>query len=73
MAKYGYDSYGLDVSEKAVEMARLYHGENPTKGVGVGKIEIVAGDFFTDEWVVKRLGEGEGEGSFDLIYDYTVS
>jgi len=37
-------------------------------GVEKGKITWLAGDFFSDE-VLKDV---EGDGKFDLIYDYTV-
>lgn len=38
------------------------------QGVEKGSVNWIVGDFFTDEF----LKGVEGEGTFDLIYDYTV-
>ena len=71
----GYDAYGLEISSKALEEARKVEKELAGKGVyetreGVerGKITWLSGDFFEDEF----LKDVEGEGKFDLFYDYTV-
>lgn len=75
LASWGYDAYGLDYSEKAIEQAKLVEKEFAGKGVyetkpGVqaGKITWLVGDFFKDDF----LRPVEGEHKFDLIYDYTV-
>lgn len=80
-AAHGYDSYGIEVSEKAVQVAEQYlkdPGEGPLEGeyklkdekVGRGKTKCMFGDFFKDDWAEGAGGIGEG---FDLIYDNTVS
>lgn len=88
-AAYGYDAYGLEVSEHAATAAREYltdPGEGPLEGeykvfdddgrpseVGWGKMEVVVGDYFKDGWLEQVEG-WEGEaGGFDIIYDNTVS
>lgn len=73
LASFGFDSYGLEVSESAVEAAvreRETHGSlYPVRdsSVGSGIVEFVNGDFFAsdcmDPMAIKQ---------FDLIYDYTV-
>jgi len=75
LSAFGYDAYGLEISPKALESAKQTEKEVASKGVyetreGVdkGKITWLAGDFFTDQ-VLKGV---EGDGKFDLIYDYTV-
>ncbi|KAI9805751.1 MAG: hypothetical protein M1833_005244 [Piccolia ochrophora] len=73
LASYGYDAYGLEISEAAVESCREYargHGEEyPVRDrvVGRGVVRFVLGDFFKDDW----FGEIEGAASFQLCYDYT--
>ncbi|KAL8833295.1 MAG: hypothetical protein Q9170_004354 [Blastenia crenularia] len=70
LASYGYDAYGLEVSEKAVE--RCYEEQKasgdkyPVKNqsVGGGKCTFLRGDFFGSDWAKE-------EGTFELIYDYT--
>lgn len=75
LASFGYDAYGLEVSEKAVELCVQ---EQKTKGqeypardesVGSGSATFMQGDFFSDEWA----REIQGGAIFDLIYDYTVT
>ncbi|KAH8821087.1 thiol methyltransferase-like protein [Xylogone sp. PMI_703] len=74
LASRGYDAYGLDYSEKALEEARKVEKEFAGKGIyeaksGVqpGKITWLVGDFFKDDF----LRPVTGEHKFDLIYDYT--
>lgn len=80
-SSYGYDSYGLEVSENAVKVAQEFlrnPGEGPLEGEylpGVdkakkGESKCLLGDFFEDEWLGETGGLGEG---FDIIYDNTVS
>lgn len=75
LASFGYDAYGLEVSEKVVE---LCVGEKETNGhkypifneaSGPGSATFIIGDFFGDDWTKNIQGGAE----FDLIYDYTVS
>ena len=75
LSAFGYDAYGLEVSKKALEGCRAEQGEKDGKGIyetreGVekGNIEWLSGDFFKSDF----LKDFEGEGTFDLIYDYTV-
>lgn len=78
LAAFGYDAHGLEMSELALEAARgneaksagdeLYKTRD--EKVGRGKVTWIVGDFFTDGW----FGSVEGgfDGTFDLLYDYTV-
>ena len=74
LASFGYDAYGLEVSDKAVELCVQEHQKNGDKypikdeSDGYGKVTFLKGDFFRDEWTEKIPGDGK----FDLIYDYTV-
>jgi len=73
LASLGYDAYGLEVSAKAVELckefAEDYKDEYPAKdeNVGAGKAKFILGDFFKNDW----LGEVDGGGTFEILYDYT--
>jgi methyl halide transferase len=76
LSAFGYDAYGLEISSNALEAARKNEKEMDGKGVyetkkGVqkGAITWLSGDFFADGF----LQDVEGERTFDLIYDYTVS
>lgn len=75
LSSWGYDAYGLDVSDKALEIARQTQKEaegqdiyKTKEGVTKGSITWLSGDFFTNDF----LKDVEGEPTFDLIYDYTV-
>ena len=74
----GYDAYGLDVSNTALEAARETERQvqgsgreeyETREGVQRGTVRWVSGDFFGDEFLKDVEGGHEG---FDLIYDYTV-
>ena len=73
LASFGYDSFGLEVSKTAV--IRCYQEQEtnghkyPLKGkeAGAGMVTFLVGDFFASEW-----SSNIGDGTFDLIYDYTV-
>jgi SAM-dependent methyltransferase len=75
LASFGYDVYGLDYSQVAVETAKKEAAKNEGQyvvrdpDVGRGKVVFVQGDFFKDDWLENL---GLGLNSFDLIYDYTV-
>ena len=72
-ASFGFDAYGLDISESAVNLCREEQEGNADKypvqdqSVGAGKAEFLVGDFFSDAW-----NREIGIGVFDVIYDYTV-
>ena len=74
LASFGYDAYGLEVSEKAVQGCiqeqKTNGGKYPVEdeSVGTGTASFIQGDFFSDDWI-KDIPGGP---YFDLIYDYTV-
>ena len=74
LASFGYDAYGLEVSETAVKRCVEEQQTNgkryPDKAgsIGAGEVTFFNGDFF-DEDLTSRMGIDK----FDLIYDYTVS
>lgn len=78
LAAFGYDAYGLETSELALNGARETeekHGGDEVyrvrdESVGKGKVTWVFGDFFESSWA-KGIEEGF-DGTFDLIFDYTV-
>lgn len=75
LASFGYDAYGLEYSDAAVEVCKQEEARNGDKypvrdpAIGGGKATFVQGDFFKDDWLDKL---GLQRNSFDLIYDYTV-
>lgn len=76
LSAFGYDAYGLDISEKALEFALENEKEAESQdlyktreGVERGNVTWLSGDFFTNE-VFEDI-EDFGKG-FDIIYDYTV-
>lgn len=77
LAEHGYDAVGVDISDAAILDAKVWVNDqlNKTQSSGglapKGAIQLVAGDFFKDDWV-ESLGI-EVEGGFDIIYDYAVS
>lgn len=76
LSAFGYDAYGLELSENALNGARKLHEESKGKEeyrvrdkiVGRGKVTYLSGDFFKHDF----LKGVDGEGTFDIIYDYTV-
>ena len=74
LASLGYDAYGLDVSETALEAAaklqeeaknsETYAPHDPK--IGSGSVKFMNDDFFKDDFLSKTNG-----GNFDLIFDYT--
>lgn len=74
LASYGYDAYGLEISESAIQRCEDEKKENGGKytakdeKIGSGKTKFIVGDFFSDSW----MKEVDGAGKFELIYDYTV-
>lgn len=80
LSAYGFDAYGLEVSQHAATAADEYIAGAGTGaleneyagrdgGAGEGKAVCLVGDFFDDAWVAQT---GAGEGGFDIIYDNTV-
>lgn len=76
LSAFGYDAYGLDVSESAIKAAKEYAREKSGDEVykardqgGKGQIHWLSADFFKDDF----LKEIDGDGTFDLLFDYTVS
>lgn len=75
LAAFGYDAYGLEVSESAVkacnEFAEKEFAQYTTRGseYGCGMVKFVLGDFFNNDWSAELHLP---DGGFDLIYDYTV-
>ncbi|KAL8815972.1 MAG: hypothetical protein Q9223_004952 [Gallowayella weberi] len=73
LASHGYDAYGLEVSEKAVERCYEEKQANGHKyamnghSSNAGTSTFIKGDFFDTQWLHAVPGE-----KFDLIYDYTV-
>ena len=75
LSAFGYDVYGLDISESGIRAAKEYeklHGGDEMYKAreedGKGKVTWIIGDFFKDEFV-NQIG---GDRTFDLLYDYTV-
>ena len=84
LALHGYDAYGLEISQKAVDTANAYAAAElaqPSEYNFSGKVgkpanlpgvaKFVTGDFFSKNWEADC--EQDGIAYFDLIYDYTVS
>jgi len=76
LSAFGYDAYGLEISQRALEAAKNTEKEMAGKGVyetregrEAGTIKWLSGDFFADEFLEDVDGE---EKKFDLLYDYTV-
>ncbi len=75
LASFGYDAYGLEVSDTAVKRCIEEQKGNGDKyplkdeSIGAGKASFFVGDFFSSTWMTNV----EGDGKLDLIYDYTVS
>lgn len=75
LASFGYDAYGLEVSDKVVELCLQEQAINGHKypvfdeSAGAGKATFIKGDFFSNDWEKHVQGGAE----FDLVYDYTVS
>lgn len=85
LAARGYDVWGVDGSEKAIEGARKREEEARKReekgeleevlqvqgemGTERGTVHWLVADYFKEGWE-KGLG-AEGSGAFDLIFDYT--
>ena len=77
LASLGYEAYGLEVSQSAVDAANEFatksfadYVSRSASGAGAqGSYSFLHGDFFSDQWVGGTSAKDHG---FDLIYDYTV-
>lgn len=80
LALHGFESYGLEVSQVAVDTANQniksqladpapHNFGDTTSRPTPANAKAILGDFFQKDWT-RELGE-QFEG-FDLIYDYTV-
>ncbi|PWW71788.1 S-adenosyl-L-methionine-dependent methyltransferase [Tuber magnatum] len=74
LARYGYHAVGVDISAKAIDNAKEWI-DNEIKRLRAageplptGRIDLISGDFFKDDWVAK-IGINVN-GGFDVIYDY---
>lgn len=78
LASFGYDAYGLEISETAVRRAKeeqeKHSDRYPTRDetIGAGTAYFFQGDFFDPETWVSSIGRAEVSEGFDVIYDYTV-
>jgi len=80
LASLGYDAYGLEVSEKAVEACIMnaagsfdtYKAASKEAGKTDegGRYTFIQGDFFAQEWLADSALDDK-DFKFDLIYDYT--
>ncbi|CEN59539.1 hypothetical protein ASPCAL01988 [Aspergillus calidoustus] len=74
LASFGYDAYGLEYSQSAIENCRQEEQAAEQKypvrdaEIGKGTVSWVQGDFFEEGWLE---GLGLSRNSFDFIYDYT--
>lgn len=74
LASFGYDAFGLEVSQTAVNRCQEEQNVNGHKysvndqNSGAGAVKFMHGDFFGADWMINI----EGDGKLDLIYDYTV-
>lgn len=75
LASYGYDAWGLDVSETAVENAKKLASDKqrvdqqyPVRNTehGRGQASFVLANFFTGDFLPQTNGS-----HFDVIFDYT--
>lgn len=85
LALHGFDAFGLEVSQKAVDTANEYaerqlsqpsaynfsENHSRTQDGARGNVKFICGDFFQRDW--EEQCQSEGERGFDIIYDYTVS
>lgn len=75
LASLGYDTYGLDASETAIEAAKKNQAEEGESeayaahsiDVGKGTVKFMLNDFFKNDF----YADTNGRGDFDLIFDYT--
>ena len=74
LASFGYDAFGLEVSQTAFARCneeQEVNGHNypvEDEDAGAGAVKFMRGDFFGTDWMT----DIKGDGKFDLIYDYTV-
>ncbi|CZT17533.1 related to thiol methyltransferase [Ramularia collo-cygni] len=74
LASLGYDCYGLDASQTAIDAALKHQAESSKdeqyvphdSKVGAGETKFLVHNFFKDDFLADTNG-----GNFDLIFDYT--
>lgn len=74
LASLGYDCYGLDASQTAIDAAAKHRNESQNDDryspydskVGSGESKFLVRDFFKDDFLEQTNG-----GQFDVIFDYT--
>lgn len=83
LAQHGFDAYGLEISETAVNEAEAYASAEMANPSGyhfgggqqrpepTGSVTFWKGDFFSSKWGSRE--DVDGEAKFDVVYDYTVS
>lgn len=82
LASFGYDAYGLEVSESAVRASERYYQDHSNdeeyaikdQKIGRGGITFLIGDFFqpSSTWhQASSESQIQVPDTFDLIYDYT--
>ena len=77
LASFGYDAYGLDCGQAAVDACKTEYARATAMNrypvrdakIGRGTVTFIKGDFFQDAWLEEV---GLGLNSFDLIYDHSV-
>ena len=75
LASFGYDAYGLEVSESAIKRCNEEQANSPHKypvkneAAGAGSAKFLNGNFFDETW----LKDVDGQGKFELMFDYTAS
>jgi len=75
-AEFGYDAVGVEISNNAVKEAKKWitqQQQNAKDDSAIdetkrGKIDVLYGDFFSDDWLNEL--SIETKGGFDLAYDY---
>lgn len=70
LSRYGFDTWGLEITQKAVEAAERYADQESAIGEpqiqeNSGIIHFTVGDFFAQDW------NPDIPETFDLIYNYT--
>lgn len=76
LSSFGYDAYGLDISETALAEAKETEKNKDSNEIyrvrdeanGAGKVVWLLGDFFQGT----ILSEVSNDETFDLLWDYTV-
>jgi len=69
LAEHGFDTYGIDFSQTAIEAAEKHASIHlDPQGSTATLVHFVKADFFRSDWIESLPIEGR---QFDLVYDYT--